>query len=165
PTEGGNVMRQIDVHKLADEAKFNGFHALVLCWCALIIIFDGYDLAVAGIALPSIMKDMGVEPTQAGFMVSSALFGMMFGAILLGTIAVKIGRRWAIAICIGLFSVFTALAGLAKDPLWFSAARFMAGLGIGGVLANVGAQMTEDSPRKSRATMVTLMCGGCSVRR
>ena len=74
-------MRQIDVHKLADEATFNGFHALVLCWCALIIIFDGYDLAVAGIALPSIMKDMGVEPTQAGFMVSSALFGMMFGAI------------------------------------------------------------------------------------
>jgi hypothetical protein len=28
----------------------------------LIIIFDGYDLAVAGIALPSIMKEMGVTP-------------------------------------------------------------------------------------------------------
>ena len=42
-------MRQIDVHKIADEAKFNGFHGLVLFWCALIIIFDGYDLAVAGI--------------------------------------------------------------------------------------------------------------------
>ena len=44
-------MRQIDVHKLADEVRFNGFHAKVLFWCALIIIFDGYDLAVAGIAL------------------------------------------------------------------------------------------------------------------
>ena len=105
-------MRQIDVHKLADEARFNRFHGLVLFWCALIIIFDGYDLAVAGIALPSIMKDMGVDPTQAGFMVSSALFGMMFGAIFLGTIADRIGRRWAIAICIALFSVFTAAAGL-----------------------------------------------------
>jgi AAHS family benzoate transporter-like MFS transporter len=156
-------MRQVDVHKLADEAKFNGFHALVLCWCALIIIFDGYDLAVAGIALPSIMKDMGVEPTQAGFMVSSALFGMMFGAILLGTIADKIGRRWAIAICIGLFSIFTAAAGLTKDPLWFSVTRFFAGLGIGGVMPNVVAQMTEYSPRKIRSTMVTLMFSGYSV--
>ena len=62
--EKGDAMRQIDVHKIADEAKFNGFHALVLFWCALIIIFDGYDLAVAGIALPSIMKEMGVDPTR-----------------------------------------------------------------------------------------------------
>ena len=45
-------------------------------------------------------------------MVSSALFGMMFGAIILGTIADRIGRRWAIAICVALFSVFTAAAGL-----------------------------------------------------
>ncbi len=156
-------MRQVDVHKLADEARFNGFHGLVLFWCALIIIFDGYDLAVAGIALPSIMKEMGIEPTKAGFMVSSALFGMMFGAIFLGTIADRIGRRWAITICIGLFSVFTAAAGLTKDPVMFGAMRFLAGLGIGGVMPNVVAQMTEYSPRKIRATMVTLMFSGYAV--
>lgn len=156
-------MRQIDVHKLSDEARFNKFHGFVLLWCALIIIFDGYDLAVAGIALPSIMKEMGVDPTQAGFMVSSALFGMMFGAIFLGTIADRIGRRWAIAICIALFSVFTAAAGFAKDPVTFSVVRFLAGLGIGGVMPNVVAEMTEYSPRKIRATMVTLMFSGYSV--
>ena len=156
-------MRQIDVHKLADEARFNPFHRLVLFWCALIIIFDGYDLAVAGIALPSIMKQMGVEATRAGFMVSAALFGMMFGAIFLGTIADRIGRRWAIVICIALFSVFTAAAGLAKDPLAFAAVRFLAGLGIGGVMPNVVAHMTEYSPKKMRATLVTLMFSGYAV--
>jgi AAHS family benzoate transporter-like MFS transporter len=156
-------VRLIDVHKIADEARFNGFHGLVLFWCALIIIFDGYDLAVAGIALPSIMKQMGVEATQAGFMVSSALFGMMFGAIFLGTIADRIGRRWAIVICIVLFSVFTAAAGLTSDPVMFSITRFLAGLGIGGVMPNVVAQMTEYSPRKLRSTMVTLMFSGYAV--
>ena len=156
-------MRQIDVHKIADEAPFNRFHGRVLFWCALIIIFDGYDLAVAGIALPSIMKQMGVDPKQAGFMVSSALFGMMFGAIFLGTIADRIGRRWAIAICIALFSVFTAAAGLTTDPVLFSVTRFLAGLGIGGVMPNVVAQMTEYSPRKLRATLVTLMFSGYAV--
>ena len=53
-------MRHIDVHKMADGASFNRFHFGILAWCAIIIICDGYDLAVAGIALPSIMKEMGV---------------------------------------------------------------------------------------------------------
>ncbi|MEG0881433.1 MAG: MFS transporter [Janthinobacterium sp.] len=156
-------MRHVDVHELSDKARFNRFHAGVLLWCALIIICDGYDLAVAGIALPSIMKDMGVTAQNAGFMVSSALFGMMFGAIFLGTIADRIGRRKAIAICIALFSVFTAAAGFTHDPYTFSAMRFLAGLGIGGVMPNVVAQMTEYSPKKIRATMVTLMFSGYAV--
>ena len=58
-------MRPIDLHHLADTARFNRFHALVLFWCALIIVFDGYDLAVVGIALPSIMAKMGVDATHA----------------------------------------------------------------------------------------------------
>ena len=156
-------MRHIDIHKLADEAKFNGFHTSLLLWCAIIIICDGYDLAVAGIALPSIMKEMGVTAQNAGFMVSSALFGMMFGAIFLGTLADRIGRRWTIVICLLLFSVFTAAAGLTSDPYLFSLMRFLAGLGIGGVMPNVVAQMTEYSPRKIRATMVTLMFSGYAV--
>src|SRR5512141_1738432 len=156
-------MRQIDVHELSDEASFNRYHAGILLWCSLIIVCDGYDLAVAGIALPSIMKEMGVTAQNAGFMVSSALFGMMFGAIFLGTIADRIGRRRAIAICIGLFSVFTAAAGLTHDPYLFSAMRFLAGLGIGGVMPNVVAQMTEYAPKKIRATMVTLMFSGYAV--
>ena len=60
-------MAKIDVHEIADHAKFNGFHGMVLFWCAIIIIFDGYDLAVTGIAMPAIMQDMGVSATQAGF--------------------------------------------------------------------------------------------------
>lgn len=156
-------MRSIDVHKLADEARLNRFHGLVLLWCSLIIIFDGYDLAVAGIALPLIMKEMGISAMNAGFMVSSALFGMMLGAILFGTLADKVGRRMTIVICVALFSVFTAAAGLTSDPITFSITRFLAGLGIGGVMPNVVAHMTEYSPKRVRSTMVTLMFSGYAV--
>jgi len=156
-------MHRIDVHKLVDEARFNRFHALVLSWCVLIIIIDGYDLAVAGIALPSIMKDMNVDASTAGFMASSALFGMMFGAIFLGTLSDRIGRRWTISICVFLFSVFTAAAGFASDPYTFSVLRFFAGLGIGGVMPNIVAQMTEYSPKTIRSRMVTIMFSGYAV--
>ena len=156
-------MHRIDVRKLADESKFNRFHALVLFWGVLILILDGYDLAVVGAALPSIMKDMGVSAAQAGFMASSALFGMMFGAIFLGTLADKIGRRLMISICVFLFSAFTAAAGLTQDPITFSITRFIAGLGIGGVLPVVAAQMAEFAPVKIRARLVTLVFAGYSV--
>ena len=156
-------MPPIDLQKLADEAKFNRFHALILFWCALFIVFDGYDLAVAGVAMPAIMKDMGVSPTQAGFMASSALFGMSFGAIFLGTLSDRIGRRGVIVMCLLLFSVFTAAAGLADDPLIFGAMRFLAGLGIGGVMPNVIAEMSEYAPRRMRATLITLMMCGYAV--
>jgi AAHS family benzoate transporter-like MFS transporter len=156
-------MRQIDVHQLSDRAAFGRFHRLVLLACALIIVFDGYDLAVVGIALPAIMKGMGVDATSAGFMVSSALFGMMFGNILFGTLADRIGRRTVVVICIALFSLFTAAAGLTADPVTFSVMRFIAGVGIGGVMPNVVAQMTEYSPLRTRSTLVTLMYSGYSV--
>ena len=68
-------MRQIDLQRMADDAPFTRFHWTVLIWCALAIVFDGYDLAVVGIALPSIMKDMGVDATQAGKLVFADLAG------------------------------------------------------------------------------------------
>jgi MFS transporter, AAHS family, benzoate transport protein len=156
-------MHRIDVHKLADESSFNRFHGLVLFWGVLILVLDGYDLAVVGAALPAIMKDMGVEATQAGFMASSALFGMMFGAIFLGTLADRIGRPLMISVCVALFSLFTAAAGLTADPVTFSVTRFLAGLGIGGVLPIVTAQMAEFAPVKLRARLVTLVFAGYSV--
>lgn len=156
-------MQTIDVHKVADEARFNRFHGKVLLWCLLIIIIDGYDIAVAGTALPSIMQQMGVTAATAGFMASSALFGMMFGAIFLGSLSDRIGRRWTIAICVFLFSVFTAGAGFTKDPVSFSVMRFIAGLGIGGVMPNIVAQMTEYAPKKIRSLMTTAMFSGYAL--
>ncbi|MFJ4292923.1 MFS transporter [Cupriavidus sp. NPDC089707] len=156
-------MQHIDVQKLADGARFNRFHARVLAWCLLVIIIDGYDIAVAGAALPSIMKEMGVTASTAGFMASSALFGMMFGAIFLGALSDRIGRRWTISLCVFLFSVFTAAAGLTSDPVTFSVMRFIAGLGIGGVMPNIVAQMTEYSPRKIRSFMTTVMFSGYAI--
>jgi len=156
-------LHRTDVHKLVDEARFNRHHALVLFWCLLILILDGYDLAVVGAALPAIMADMGVDATKAGFMASSALFGMMFGAIFLGTLADKFGRRLAISICVALFSIFTAVAGLTRDPITFSITRFLAGLGIGGALPIVTAQMAEFAPVKIRGRLVTLAFAGYSI--
>lgn len=156
-------MQSVDVQKIADESKFNGFHKIVLFWCFLVLVLDGYDLAVVGAALPVIMKQMGIEATAAGFMASSALFGMMIGAMFFGSLADKFGRPKMLSICIVLFSGFTAAAGLTSDPISFSVTRFIAGLGIGGVLPVVAAQMGEYAPKSMRARLVSMVFAGYSV--
>ena len=45
-------MRSINIQQLIDESRFNRFHAMILFWCFLILVIDGYDLAVVGAALP-----------------------------------------------------------------------------------------------------------------
>src|SRR5690606_3500620 len=108
------AMRKVDVHDIIDNARFSRFHWQVMCLCALLLIFDGYDLFIYGVVLPAIMQEWGLTPLQAGALGSYALFGMMFGALVFGTLADRIGRKKGIAICFLLFSVATVLNGFAS---------------------------------------------------
>ncbi|ALP68762.1 MFS transporter [Paraburkholderia caribensis] len=156
-------MRPINIQSLVNAAKLNRFHYRMLLVCALIIVFDGYDLTVTGIALPWIMKDMALGAVHAGILVSFALIGMVLGNILLGTAADRFGRRRTIALCIFLCSFFTAAAGLVNDPTQFAICRFLAGLGLGGAMPNVVSLMTEFAPRRMKGTLVTLIFSGFSI--
>src|SRR5258708_597567 len=103
-------MRNIDVHEVIDNARFNRFH-----WM------------------------------------------MMFGALFFGPLSDKIGRKKTITLCVILFSGFTVLNGFASSPTQFGICRFIAGLGIGGVMPNVVALMNEYAPKKIRSTLVAIM--------
>jgi len=58
-------MRQIDVHQVIDNARFSSFHWMVMALCALLLIFDGYDLFIYGVVLPSIMQERGPAPPSS----------------------------------------------------------------------------------------------------
>lgn len=156
-------MRTHDVHSIIDNARFSRFHWLVMGLCALLLIFDGYDLFIYGVVLPSIMKEWGLSPLQAGALGSYALFGMMFGALAFGSLADRIGRKKGIAICFTLFSVATVINGFASNPTEFGICRFIAGLGCGGLMPNAVALMNEYAPKKIRSTLVALMFSGYSL--
>lgn len=53
---------KVNINTLIDEAKFTPFHWGVLLWCLLIIIFDGYDLVIYGVALPLLMQEWHSVP-------------------------------------------------------------------------------------------------------
>ena len=153
----------VNVNDVIDHAKFTPFHFNVVAWCLLIILFDGYDLAINGVVLPLLMDEWGLSAVQAGMLASTALAGMMFGAMIFGSLADKIGRKKVIMICIVLFSGLTAAGGFASNPTEFGILRFLAGLGIGGVMPNLVALTSEYAPLRKRSTLVTTMFSGYAV--
>ncbi|WOE30862.1 MULTISPECIES: MFS transporter [unclassified Acinetobacter] len=157
------TLQAVNVNNIIDKARFNSFHFKVVAWSLLIILFDGYDLAINGVALPLLMEDWGLTAVQAGMLASTALAGMMFGAMIFGSLADKIGRKKVIMICIVLFSGLTFAGGFASNPTEFAILRFLAGLGIGGVMPNLVALTSEYAPQKMRSTLVTTMFSGYAV--
>lgn len=154
---------KVNINELIDKTSFTSFHWKVLIWCLLIIIFDGYDLVIYGVALPLLMQQWSLTAVEAGLLASAALFGMMFGAMIFGTLSDKLGRKKTILICVTLFSGFTFIGAFAKGPTEFAILRFIAGLGIGGVMPNVVALMTEYAPKKIRSTLVAIMFSGYAI--
>ncbi len=162
------MSQEINVNQMIDESKLTPFHWRVIILSTLIIIFDGYDLVIYGVALPLLMKEWAIDPVTAGFIGSVALFGMMFGALIFGTMADKlehlnISRKKVIAVCIILFSLCTVLCGLSKTTTQFAIFRFLAGVGIGGVMPNVIALVSEYAPKKFKSFFVTLMFSGYAI--
>lgn len=156
-------MKKIDSNEVIDQATFNRFHWSVVWVCALLLIFDGYDLFIYGVVLPVLMDEWGLSPVQAGALGSYALFGMMLGAFVFGPLADRIGRKKGVIICFVLFSVATFLNGFATSVQEFGVYRFLAGLGCGGLMPNTVALMNEYSPRRSRGTLVAIMFSGYSL--
>ena len=152
-------MSKINITDVVNEGKFNRFHIGLLICCCFIITFDMFDLVIYSSVIPVLMKEWSISPVQAGAIGSYGFFGMMLGAIFIGILADKFGRKNVLILSVVLFSIFTFLCAFAPGPLMFSIFRFIAGVGIGGVLPNVIALMTDYAPKHMHNMMVSIvMC-------
>ena len=100
---------------------------------------------------------------MAGAIGSYTVMGTVVGAVVFGMLADKVGRKKVIVFSTVVFSLFTVLSGFANGPGLFIVFRIIAGLGLGGVMPNVIASMTEYAPRRVRTAMVSIVFTGYSL--
>lgn len=153
-------MRRINVSKIIDEAKFNGFFMGVFVLLLLALLFDGYDMGIYGVTLPSIMKELNLTPTQTGLLASAGMFGMMFGALLFGSLSDIIGRKKVIIIGILTYSVFNGIVAFIHSASVFAVVRFIAGMGMGALTPVVISLLSEYTPKANRTLLLTLVMVG-----
>jgi AAHS family benzoate transporter-like MFS transporter len=137
----------------------------VVMVCFATIVFDGYDLVVYGTTVPSILKyqPWAVTPAQAGAIGSYALLGMLIGTLVVGSLTDVIGHRKVMILSISWFSVAMALTSLAGNPEIFGLLRFIAGLGLGGVVPTAIALTVEYSAPGKRQMNNAIMYSGYAV--
>jgi AAHS family benzoate transporter-like MFS transporter len=88
---------------------------------------------------------------------------MLVGALTAGSLADRLGRRRTIIGCVAWFTVFTGLCGLATSPEVFGGLRFLAGLGLGGLVPSANALTSEFVSTQRRSVIATVMMSGVPI--
>ncbi|MHA6630750.1 MFS transporter [Pseudonocardia sichuanensis] len=131
-----------------------------LCWSA--VALEGFDLVVLGVVLSPMLRDgvWGLTPATGSLISVVGLLGVMVGALAIGTITDIIGRRRTMLLTVAGFSVLTLLCAFAPDPWTFGVLRFLAGLGLGGVLPVAIALVNEYARQGKGGSATTVLMTG-----
>lgn len=154
--EPADASALIDIGRVLDHGHWTGYQKFVVLLSALTIVFDGVDIQLLGIAIPSIMADWGVARSSFSALLAAGLVGMMIGAVIGGMIGDRLGRRRALIGSVLCFGLFTAASSQSDGLASFGVLRFLAGLGLGGALPNATALTSEYVPLRYRPFAVTL---------
>jgi AAHS family benzoate transporter-like MFS transporter len=140
-----------------------GLMVVLLCWIA--IFAEGYDVGVLGAILPSLSTDSvwHLSPLQLGAMGSYTIFGMLVGGILIGTLSDVYGRKPLFLACLTLFALCMIVTSMAPTPTVFAVSRFVAGLGLGGIIPIAAALTIEYSPASKKSFNYGIMYSGYSL--
>nr|WP_241011416.1 aromatic acid/H+ symport family MFS transporter [Burkholderia sp. Ac-20392] len=129
------------------------------------LVADGYDLIVYGATVPHLLSEPGwrLSPAGAGMIGSWTLVGLMVGLAVAGPLTDRIGRRRLLMTGVLWFSVGSIVCALATSPTFLGAARFVTGIGMGGVVPSAVAMSVEYAPKGRRQLYNALTLTGYSV--
>ena len=113
----------------------------------------GYDTAVVSGAEQQIQQFFSLSPALHGWVMSSALWGTVLGALFGGRITDRFGRKPTLC-AIGAFYLISALwSALAGGSMTLTVARFIGGLAVGCSSIAAPVYIAEISPASSRGRM------------
>lgn len=141
-------------------SRFTPYQVLICGLCFLVTFLDGFDLTVVGVALPKIAEFLESEPTALGLALSAGQLGPLLGAVMLGMLADRWGRKWMLFLSAVIFGVFTLLTAFITTVEQLALYRFLAGIGLGGAVPNALTFGSEYAPRRVRAGIVSTMYAG-----
>ena len=151
---------KVNIQQAIDDSPFSRFHWVIIVLGFLVLAIDGFDTAAMGYIAPTLSADWGIKKQDLGPVLSAALLGLSFGALLAGPISDRMGRKRVLVFsCLffGLASLGTAYAQtLNMLTFW----RFLTGLGLGAAMPNAITLVSEFAPKRCRSMAInTMYCG------
>ncbi|MGA3116831.1 MAG: MFS transporter [Syntrophobacteraceae bacterium] len=152
--------KTMSVREVFDSSPFSPYQVWISFLCFCVTLMDGFDLTMMGVTMPKIGEYLKVTPAQLGLAVSAGMVGPLVGAVVLGMLADRWGRRKMLFMSALIFGFFTILITQIQNVEQLALLRFLAGVGLGGAIPNALSFGCEYAPSRMRATLTTFMWAG-----
>ncbi|HEY0418824.1 MAG TPA: MFS transporter, partial [Acetobacteraceae bacterium] len=158
-----SVASSVDVTDVMDGQKTGVFHVRIVVLCALMLFLDGIDNQGISYVAPALTKAWSLSRGDLAPVFTAGIIGVALGALLTGPLTDRFGRRPMMLGTVIWFSLLTLAVTQASDLGELMVLRFLACLGLGGLVPMAVVVSSENAPLRSRATMVTLATCGYSL--
>ena len=155
--ETRRVSGGIMVEDVLRAGGFTRFHRKAVAVTGAAWTFVAMEILLVGFTVPVFTAIWDLSGSYAGWIAASALGGSLLGSLVLGPVADRVGRRRIFQAAILWYAVFTALTALAWGPGSLSAFRFLAGIGLGGMLVVDPAMLAEYLPPQKRGRFLVVL--------
>ena len=152
-----------DFRQTLDSSKAPGFLYVVLGLVALLLVTDGFGTQAMGFVAPVIGKAWALKKGAIAGAITMGLVGVMIGACGVTPLADRIGGRRILIACALAYGLLMAATALVKDLPSLTWMRFFTGVALGGAMPTGIALVSEYSPTRLRATLVTVAVCGFSI--
>jgi EmrB/QacA subfamily drug resistance transporter len=136
-------------------------------WWTLIVVSVAtfmllLDITVVNTALPAIEEDLGASFTELQWVIDAYTLALAALVLTAGVLADRLGRRRVFAAGLGIFTVASALAGLATDPTFLNLARALQGVG-GAVMFAVSLALVAQEFKPGRERGMAMGVYGATI--
>jgi putative MFS transporter len=146
-----------DVEEVLRDGGLSRFHVKAVLVTGAAWTFVAMEILLVGFVAPIFASSWHLNGAMQGLVNSAALAGSLCGSLVLGRAADRIGRRAIFQYSILWYALFTAATALAWGPWSVMTLRFLAGLGLGGMLVVDPSMLTEYLPPQRRGRLLVFL--------
>ena len=146
-----------NVEQVLREGGLSRFHKKAIFVTGAAWTFVAMEILLVGFVAPTFTAIWHLDGRMQGLVNSAALAGSLCGSLVLGRLADRIGRRAIFQYAILWYAVFTAGTALAWGPWSVMTFRFLAGLGLGGLLVVDPSMLAEYLPPQRRGRLLVFL--------
>lgn len=138
------------------EQAGKGTHYRLVALVGMGLFFDLYELFLAATMTGVLKQQLSLSTTQLSAVLASAFAGQFLGALALGRLSDKYGRRAIFMVNIGLYAGLTLLGAFSPNMWFLMMTRVLAGLGIGAEMTLSDTYLSETMPPDVRGRMIAI---------
>ena len=116
--------------------------------------FEGFVVFMTGVALPLISRQFALTPDQNGFISAASLCGILIGAVGLGSLSDRYGRKSMFIVEMIIFTAFLGAAVFCTNFVSLVICLFGLGLALGCDYPTAHIIISENIPSTSRGKLV-----------